>query len=380
MGASLYAEFSLFCIVLLGAVSYKMRAGLKTDTTWTYFSDMVVTLIGAAILDLMWEFVLLDVISVPPFTFFIITCVFYLFANVATYRWFMFSENIQNSSMLRVRRHRIYIALPFIVVTALSVVSQWTHWMYYVDSSGVYHRGPLFFLQSLIIIGFIGFTGVAALKRAFEKKNYIDRGRFLSISLFSVFPLTFVILQWSSTTLPSFTAGATLAVIFVFFFFQDQLISTDSLTKINNRNMMLRYLDTKMNARDPKKCLVLFMMDIDNFKQINDKNGHIHGDAALEITAAMLKKIAAKNNCFIARFGGDEFIIGEFESYDKSQRVIDDINAFVKHRNENSLTPYKITYSIGAAELTPDIQYVPDFIEKADAALYEIKAAKKLKR
>lgn len=381
MAASLYTEFSLFCFVLLAAVAYKMRTGLKTDTTWTYFSDMVVTMMGAVILDLMWEFNYLGVISVPPLTFFVMSFVFYLFANVATYQWFLFSESIQNSSMLRVQRHRTYIALPIILVTALIAVSQWTHWVLYVDSAGLYHRGPLFFLEAAIIVGYIGFTGFAALRRAYRKENYVDRGRYLSLSLFSVFPMLFIIFQWSESAIPTFTSSATLAVVFVFFFFQEQLISTDSLTKINNRNMMLRYLDTKMAARDGSKSLVLFMMDIDDFKQINDKNGHIHGDAALEVTAMMLKNIAAKNNCFIARFGGDEFIIiGEFDSFEQSQKVIDDINAFTKDRNEKSLLPYQLSYSIGAAELTPDIQYIPDFIEKADAALYEVKKAKKAER
>lgn len=171
-----------------------------------------------------------------------------------------------------------------------------------------------------------------------------------------------------------FTAGVTLGILFVFFFFQEQLISTDPLTHLNNRNVMLSYLEQIMSVRNREKKIYLFMLDIDNFKSINDSYGHIQGDSALEQSALMLKKIASKNNCFLARYGGDEFIIiGELTTEDDARKVYNDIIDTTRNYNETLNSTYAITFSIGYAELTPDIKYIPDFIAKADQALYQAK-------
>lgn len=170
-------------------------------------------------------------------------------------------------------------------------------------------------------------------------------------------------------------------MLFVFFFFQEQLISTDPLTRLNNRNVMLRYLGQKMDARDRNQHLVLFILDIDNFKDINDQYGHVQGDAALERTASILKSIAARFNCFLARYGGDEFIIiGEFKNLDEGLKLIDDIHMATEISNEMASTPYQLSFSIGATELTPEIKYIPDFIAEADKALYRSKRSKDITR
>jgi len=79
----------------------------------------------------------------------------------------------------------------------------------------------------------------------------------------------------------------------------------DSLTGLPNR----RYLDKFLNdMRERKQILALLHIDLDRFKQINDTLGHAAGDAMLIHTAAILKK-NTRNGDFVARIGGDEFVI-----------------------------------------------------------------------
>ena len=83
------------------------------------------------------------------------------------------------------------------------------------------------------------------------------------------------------------------------------------MTNINNRQEMHRYLTQKMKPRTQNLELYLLILDVDHFKEINDRYGHIEGDRAL-VTVAKALEIScsdAKNRAFLSRFGGDEFIV-----------------------------------------------------------------------
>jgi diguanylate cyclase (GGDEF)-like protein len=89
----------------------------------------------------------------------------------------------------------------------------------------------------------------------------------------------------------------------------DYLSSTDTLTKTFNRHSF----DIEINkaiqrASRHKNCLSLLFLDIDHFKQVNDKYGHPIGDAVLKLFANVLKS-QIRNTDFLARFGGEEFAI-----------------------------------------------------------------------
>lgn len=374
MTAALYTEFTLFCMVILAAIAYKMQRSLKTDTTWMVFSNMTVSAFAVYAIDLCWEYALLKIVSMPRISYFSIVFLFYALTNLTAYLWFIFAETLQASPLVDTQNKRMLFALPLLLSIVLALFSYETEWLFYVDSAGDFHRGKLFFLQLFLIFGYLIFASFAALLRGIKRKNYVNRGKFLTLGIFSTFPVIFGFLQVLLPGMPVFTAGVTLGILFVFFFFQEQLISTDPLTHLNNRNVMLSYLEQIMSVRNREKKIYLFMLDIDNFKSINDSYGHIQGDSALEQSALMLKKIASKNNCFLARFGGDEFIIiGELTTEDDARKVYNDIVDTTRNYNEALNSTYAITFSIGYAELTPDIKYIPDFIAKADQALYQAK-------
>ena len=86
-------------------------------------------------------------------------------------------------------------------------------------------------------------------------------------------------------------------------------VSVDKLTQVNNRQNLLSYLSYKINNHE--ETVYLIMMDIDKFKTINDTYGHLAGDDALICVAKALKQACAqfKKRPFIARYGGDEFVV-----------------------------------------------------------------------
>jgi len=82
----------------------------------------------------------------------------------------------------------------------------------------------------------------------------------------------------------------------------------DSLTGILNRTTALDRLDTDERLRDGKSYAVA-LVDVDNFKEINEKYGHTSGDALLKLLAGELETLAKQTGAEIARYGGDEFLV-----------------------------------------------------------------------
>ena len=101
-----------------------------------------------------------------------------------------------------------------------------------------------------------------------------------------------------------------------------ELAGQDSLTKLYNHSKTRECITELLNKADKPAILALLIIDIDNFKQINDTLGHLFGDAVLIDLSSKLKKLFQKND-IIGRIGGDEFAVLMYDppsiSYIQSQ-------------------------------------------------------------
>mgnify|MGYP000226134554 CR=1 FL=1 len=148
-------------------------------------------------------------------------------------------------------------------------------------------------------------------------------------------------------------------------------------TTENKKCYNRRYINEKLpidieSAKANKLPLSIAMIDIDYFKLINDKYGHLLGDLVLkDITNVIKNNIRGKSD-WIARYGGEEFLIlfndtSKEDAYNLSKRI--------KSVVENSIFKYddieiNITISIGIASLTSEIDDMDKLIRKADEKLY----------
>jgi len=149
----------------------------------------------------------------------------------------------------------------------------------------------------------------------------------------------------------------------------------DPLTGLANRASLVRHLD--QISADKTTPHVVFYLDLDGFKQVNDTHGHHTGDLLLTEVADRLRN-QIPSECFVARLGGDEFLLlserhdTEEELNRSGERLIQVLSAPYRINEEN----LAIGVSIGAAFWTPPDQ--PEkIIREADAALYLSKAAGK---
>ncbi|WP_134685349.1 GGDEF domain-containing protein [Brevibacillus migulae] len=140
----------------------------------------------------------------------------------------------------------------------------------------------------------------------------------------------------------------------------------DALTKVFNR----RFIDGKFpkmltQARKGNRELSLLVIDINQFKQMNDQYGHKYGDTVLQKVASALVEQTRKTD-IVCRWGGDEFIVILLDSSLETALSI-------KARIERTLANDEITLSIGCAVYPHDATTVDDLMKAADHHMYKVK-------
>jgi len=154
----------------------------------------------------------------------------------------------------------------------------------------------------------------------------------------------------------------------------ERLSRTDALTGLNNRMYLEEQLAQlfKQNKREKSKACFIFV-DVDHFKAINDKFGHIVGDEVLQKIAELIKHNVREID-ICGRYGGEEFCIlmpNIFlaEAEKTSERIRQHIESSILHQ-EHNITG---SVSLGVAETTDDMVDYSDWLALADEAQYKAK-------
>ena len=149
------------------------------------------------------------------------------------------------------------------------------------------------------------------------------------------------------------------------------LSSHDYLTRLGNRNSMYSYLTKKIKDKTP---FFMAQLDLNNFKEINDKYGHLVGDKVIRNFAEKLKEVESSYEPI--RLGGDEFaLIFENKSKEQVEKILKEFYNECKkggidlERGNN----YKCGFSWGLAKYPEDGETIEEIYSKSDSKLYEIK-------
>ena len=165
-----------------------------------------------------------------------------------------------------------------------------------------------------------------------------------------------------------------ITLMIVFISMQYIQISRDILTGLFNRRETDKHIEWELKKfRSADYKLFIMMIDVDYFKQINDKYGHLEGDKALTDVADILRN-SFRTRDFIGRFGGDEFIvIGRLKNGDNINTLINNIHDVQTAFNDNADT-YKISLSTGYVVYDSGRGLTTDkVIADADEQMYIIK-------
>ncbi len=142
----------------------------------------------------------------------------------------------------------------------------------------------------------------------------------------------------------------------------------DPLTRILNKSAITDYAE---EAAASGEKIALVMIDIDNFKDVNDTYGHLFGDQVIAATADIAKKVVGENGA-VGRIGGDEFmaVIKKYEDELDLRNYLRTIKTRVASLFQDRLNGNRLSCSIGAARAGIDARDYMDLFRIADKALY----------
>ena len=252
----------------------------------------------------------------------------------------------------------------------LLIMTQFSGWYYTIDLNNIYHRGSLFWIPVMMSAGLML---VSFMLIVFNRKR-IEKKPFIILLLVAVPPFVGIIVQITFYGVSILLNMVALSLLFVFLNVQNQNLNTDYLTGVNNRKKLETVLKTKIKMSTENKSFSAIMIDLDDFKSINDTFGHDVGDDALETSIALIKSCVRPND-FIARYGGDEFyIVLDISKIKDLETTVSRIRNCVESYNESGKKPYKLGFSIGYALYDVHSRMnANEFQQKIDELMYENK-------
>jgi diguanylate cyclase (GGDEF)-like protein len=157
-----------------------------------------------------------------------------------------------------------------------------------------------------------------------------------------------------------------------------RLTIIDPLTGVHNKSYLLEVLTRELpRSHRYKRPLALILFDLDRFKAINDRLGHLAGDGALQELVRCLRPVIRKE-ALLARYGGEEFAMVLPEAtHDGARRMAERLRQVVeKHPFHYETETFHVTVSVGVASTQGEEPLTPEeLLRRADTKLYEAKSA-----
>lgn len=260
-----------------------------------------------------------------------------------------------------------------LICVVLIFTSLKTGLIFYSTATAEYH-GSLYDLVMIFDFIYLLLVTIHAIIKAHHTKSFSSKRKYFSMIAFVLFPFTAGLFDSFVPNTPIMSPSILSALLLFFVNVQEMRIYSDALTGLNNRRRSNQILEESIEKANPHNDFYVLIMDINQFKQINDHYGHIEGDHALQCTAHALKNIASQYSVFLSRWGGDEFMII------CPQSAIASIEEFKRKLEQSIIStaktlnlPYCLSISVGYSLCTSSHMTPAQLTQAADLMLYQEK-------
>jgi len=380
METILYAEVYLICIIVMGIVAFfEMRDGGDSSSD-RWFKAMIGMFMLNFVANFFFKLVNGGILPENPSheMSYLLKTIYHLSLCVGVFAWCGYADSEQGSGIFQRRRSLLpllfLLALPLLMI----VLNLYNHLVFEITPQGSYVRHVLFQVEmGYLLLG----SGILAVRLIARTRRESDPNQRAHMYLTASFPLC-IAAAWAMSFIgeafPVICVAIMAETLCLYIGGARNEVSMDKLTQVNNRQNLIGFMDYKQHNNNGQ--LYLLMIDVDEFKQINDNYGHLEGDAALVAVAGVLKRACGPfpKRPYISRYGGDEFVvIAELDGYE-IEDLVDAIKRELKQVNDARET-YHLMLSIGVVHWDEGMGY-KEVISAADAHMYEVKRARKATR
>ncbi len=198
-----------------------------------------------------------------------------------------------------------------------------------------------------------------------------------TVPVMAIFPAFFMVcgpLQDIEWRVPFLCYVIVVSDIFVYISYADSLVSVDPLTKIPNRNELIRVLAERMK-QGGLESLHIFTVDIDGLDVLNARYGRQEGDRILVTVAEALKKFQAEEHpCQFSRYYGDEFILtADISDPDERELFTEHIRNYISNAAMSAGLQRRVHVNIGWAKYEPysRTETISGLIEEAEKMMHD---------
>lgn len=285
---------------------------------------------------------------------------------IVGYCWCLFVEYHIYRITNRIKKKSQILAIPLIITTILLIINLFGNGIIFsISEKNKYMRG----LFSYVIYVAVFFYYIESIWTVKSAKNDSILVEFFPIYYFVVPCIIGTIIQGLFFGIAVGWLCVAIAFILIYIEFQISNSFIDDLSGLYNRKYMNHYLNKLQSNKT--KHVYGFLMDINEFKAINDTYGHLKGDHALIEFGRILQHSIDKDSVAI-RMGGDEFVIfAKLQSDTEAVKLKKRIENNVRQFNIHSKEPFHLSFSIGIAKYNG--KNIDTFLSAMDDSMYEAK-------
>ena len=265
------------------------------------------------------------------------------------------------------------LALIEAAVAVLAVISPFSGILFTVDEANHYVRGPWFPVFAVTQYALVAFV----LGYVIHYRLRLNRRVFFSLLAYPLPMLIAAVVQMFFLGLVLIWPTMTLFLVVAAFNLEKRRSKTDYLTGVANRRSLDEELELRIASRESTGALCGLLLDVDDFKKINDRFGHEAGDRALEDVATIPLSSVRSNDC-VARMGGDEFVVlADINGEAAMEELVRRIELAIENHNATNHRPYQLSLSIGRLSFKQGQGgAAAEFLSSLDADMYSRKKAK----
>ena len=288
----------------------------------------------------------------------------FLASVVIAYLWICYVDFKLFESHERLRRIYPIAAIPLLIICGLTVANLFVEVFFGVTQDNVYYRTTLVWIPYVVVYGYMTYGAVLA----YLYRKRTNRYLFMPVVAFLIPIYLGSIIQLLCYGLALIFASVALGLTLLYINLQNEENFLDPLTNLYNRNYLLHYMEQINRQVRKGKQVTGIMLDVNDFKHINDTYGHIAGDGVLRAVGKILLQ-ATGSDSVVVRYGGDEFVIlVEHSDQRRVQDILDCIDRELERYNASGEAPLPVSLSTGIAEFqTMDIF---GFFQEMDRNMY----------